>query len=766
MLIAVENRNSEIVTALVNRKVKVDVSDASGKDVLIIAIDNSDTDSIAALLKGGANPNALYEGEPIILKAINEENYSLLQLLIDSKVKVNIKNQEGIPLLYAATLENNTKLVEELIRGGARGHFHDKENRYPMDIALEKKNYEICLSLFDCPDSNKIKINEGRKYLIETVKNSDSKSLEKLLGYGMNPNEKDNDGNTLLMLALINEDLETIRILVANGAEGRLSNNKGETVKNYLVGTNFNIKYEIGKAIYHYTDEGVKTSIIILFSLITLYIIYLILSQIKAKNKWELLTCERNEFNETHSKSKNKEEKEPRKIFRIIHLFNKVLELDIPEKEKQILHTFFIFILQSIDPFFFVNEIYRNLFNKNYIVCVNNEFNIKEIRLDKENLKALKKFKKINLRYSILNYIFLLHSYLNIKITPRNYGTMLEYLSFAKQKNKKKVLKIMSRIENYRMMDSDTKTFDLEQNEYMVKQLFNIAVCATMSAGKSTFVNALLGNDCLPARNEATTAIITSVYDFDGMNNISGYCTNEKNLPVDISIDANLNQIDEWNNNSDGKHNRIFLQSDFDGISFANKITLIHDTPGTNNSSDDNHHKITFDFLQSHKMDAIIFVANGEHLCSTDENALLKELNEKVFKKLNIPVIFILNKVDSIDEEKESLSNAVVKYKEYLSEIGMKDPIVFPVSSKAARLLKMALKNKSDLFTESECDAFPSIVKKFTKRLNLSDVGEIASEAEEKILIDGESYEKSDLITALFHTGIHRIENEIEQIVK
>ena len=38
-----------------------------------------------------------------------------------------------------------------------------------------------------------------------------------------------------------------------------------------------------------------------------------------------------------------------------------------------------------------------------------------------------------------------------------------------------------------------------------------------MGAGKSTFINALLGCDVLPARNEATTAKITSVYDRDNM---------------------------------------------------------------------------------------------------------------------------------------------------------------------------------------------------------------------------------------------------------
>ncbi|MBO1929813.1 dynamin family protein [Providencia rettgeri] len=42
---------------------------------------------------------------------------------------------------------------------------------------------------------------------------------------------------------------------------------------------------------------------------------------------------------------------------------------------------------------------------------------------------------------------------------------------------------------------------------------FDAYVVATMSSGKSTFINAILGQDLLPAANEATTATIAHIFD-------------------------------------------------------------------------------------------------------------------------------------------------------------------------------------------------------------------------------------------------------------
>lgn len=231
-----------------------------------------------------------------------------------------------------------------------------------------------------------------------------------------------------------------------------------------------------------------------------------------------------------------------------------------------------------------------------------------------------------------------------------------------------------------------------KEERYCRYKTFNIAVCATMSAGKSTFVNALLGSDVLPARNEATTAKITTVYDKDGLDKVYGFCTKGKKI-VAKSDNVDLAVLNDWNNSPDIDH--VYLQSDLDRIANKNVIVTIHDTPGTNNSENDSHHDVTIEFLKVHKMDAVIYVSNAEQLATCDEFGLLSELYG-LTKKNEVPVIFVLNKIDSLDFEKESLENLIKTYSQIIRKVGFgANAKIIPVSAKRARFIKMLYKGKA-----------------------------------------------------------------------
>ncbi len=293
----------------------------------------------------------------------------------------------------------------------------------------------------------------------------------------------------------------------------------------------------------------------------------------------------------------------------------------------------------------------------------------------------------------------------------------------------------------------------------------NCVVCATMSAGKSTFVNALLGMDVLPARHGAATAKVTSVYDRDGEDGLVGFTEDSSGdlTDVDTAIDSSV--IDGWN--GDKGITRIFLQGDLDGIANEGFKVAVHDTPGTNNSGDRMHHSVTKKFLRESSPDVVVYVANAEQLCTTDEGDLLKELFSGVVCSHGTPVLFVLNKADSIDTEKESLAGLMERYKDFLTQIGFANPVVCPVSSKAARLIKMALKGRAECFSDSERDDFPLIARRFTKRLVFDEAmpHQEACHFPAQIAVDGEEYEASALCTALSHTGIKRIETELEKLL-
>ena len=86
---------------------------------------------------------------------------------------------------------------------------------------------------------------------------------------------------------------------------------------------------------------------------------------------------------------------------------------------------------------------------------------------------------------------------------------------------------IMNSSHNYLKESSENLIRNIKIiTNYMSLPIINVGIFATMSAGKSTFINALLDKDIIPARNEACTSKIISIRDNDSMNDkIFGYCS-------------------------------------------------------------------------------------------------------------------------------------------------------------------------------------------------------------------------------------------------
>ncbi len=329
------------------------------------------------------------------------------------------------------------------------------------------------------------------------------------------------------------------------------------------------------------------------------------------------------------------------------------------------------------------NDVLKYLLQQNYVE-------------GKKTCKTLKKCLKwllfFELQYycSVLEYIF--PSDENLAFV---FNFSVKHIEKFKQ-NVQKKLPVNSFIEKTYKNFIDFKE---QEEKYKTLSKKNIAVCATMSAGKSTFVNALLGRDVLPARSEATTVKITSVYDNDNSNSLIGFVDVNGKI-VDRCLDTNLSIINGWND--DSNVSRIYLQGNLDGIGNNGIIAALHDTPGTNYSGDNTHHDITLKFLTSNKFDALIYVANTTQLCTTDESIMLKEIYKNVVDKNKTPVIFVLNKADCLDPEKEDVTEIIERYRNYLEEIGFNNAMVYPLSSKSARILKMVRNDLSENLTGKE----------------------------------------------------------------
>jgi GTPase Era involved in 16S rRNA processing len=383
-------------------------------------------------------------------------------------------------------------------------------------------------------------------------------------------------------------------------------------------------------------------------------------------------------------------------------------------------------------------------------------------------------------RYLLIAEICYIHTLIKKPINPEIINDLCAWLSISESK-KTLIMQYaekyldpvwMMQVESIKRQKEVLETillfseFVKKETKYYQLPRKNVSMFSTMSSGKSTFVNALLGHDYLPTKNEVCTAKIVSISDIDHIDYCLGYAV--KNGKPVFCNNVNQNKILEWNN--DPKISAIRLEGNLDSISGKNVITVIHDTPGVNYSGNTYHKKITLEHLVDSQPDIIICLLDATQMHTTDFSGSLEELKKANSKGSNAEVIFVINKADNYDSEKESLKETIENTLVELNKYGFDNASVIPVSSRAARLFKMALHGKTD-FTENEIDDFVHYLRFFTNSENdfnrlvagitdeaIKDV-HYSSSGKTDIIVEEKSYKREQITKALLSTGIPIVEN-------
>lgn len=298
---------------------------------------------------------------------------------------------------------------------------------------------------------------------------------------------------------------------------------------------------------------------------------------------------------------------------------------------------------------------------------------------------------------------------------------------------------------------------------------FEIAVVATMSSGKSTLINAMLGQELLPARNEATTATLSYIHDDDEAKQFRCEYFDSNG----ISKEFNPVTLEHMNKLNDNCIPEIHLYGDIVGISSQRLKLVLTDTPGPNNSSNDEHKRHTFKLIKDSKYKPmILYVLNGTQLETNDDNMLLNEIADAMRaggRQASDRFIFVLNKADEFDPEKgESVTRMIEKTAKYLEKHGIKNPKIFPCSAYFAKIIRQYLSGKE--FTRKEKIDLQGNIALFIdeKDMHFPDMAPLSDSVREKINKQlEEAKEKNDEYgQALVHTGITAIEGAISEYLE
>lgn len=219
---------------------------------------------------------------------------------------------------------------------------------------------------------------------------------------------------------------------------------------------------------------------------------------------------------------------------------------------------------------------------------------------------------------------------------------------------------------------------------------FEVNVVATMSSGKSTLINALLGRKLMPAKNEATTATIVKIKDVDGMKNYSAVAYDKDHNFIKRYEKVTLKDMQALNDNGDVY--QIDIEGDIKFVSSDGMSLVLVDTPGPNNSRDIHHQEMTFKMLEDSDKSLVLFVMNGRQLGINDEKVFLDFIctnMKKGGKKTRDRYIFAVNQLDAFkpnpdDDGEDCIEKALTSVRDCLNERGIKDANIFPVSAGVA----------------------------------------------------------------------------------
>lgn len=235
----------------------------------------------------------------------------------------------------------------------------------------------------------------------------------------------------------------------------------------------------------------------------------------------------------------------------------------------------------------------------------------------------------------------------------------------------------------------------VEKNlQFMHQYPFRILVTATMSAGKSTFINALVGRKVAKSQNLACTSkihtIISKLYD-------DGYVYKDDG---DLNLDAKDSELLQDNplNLTNYLSTSVYFNSDLSGIRL-----MVKDSPGVNASDHSEHKNIAEGALKANDYDLLIYVMNATQLFTNDDDLHVNFIKENC---KGAKILFIVNKIDMIEPEVEKPLDIMGRVRRYLLSKNFSQPLICPLSSLAGLLVKRSRKQSLNRSEERQLYTF------------------------------------------------------------
>jgi len=291
---------------------------------------------------------------------------------------------------------------------------------------------------------------------------------------------------------------------------------------------------------------------------------------------------------------------------------------------------------------------------------------------------------------------------------------------------------------------------------------FEIAVLATMSSGKSTLINAMLGREIMPVKNMACTATITRIRDCDlKPGQYRARALDKDGGVVEDWAEVGPDEVAAYNARED--ISTIEIEGDIHNISSQYMRLVLVDTPGPNNALNKLHREDTIRFIKSEMKPMVLYIINGTQFGITDDSLLLDTVAESMKgkdKQLSDRFLFAVNRLDSFNPAKEDVGAVIEQTRQYLEDKGIKNPNVFPLSALIAKLARLQQSGIDIGMEEFELLKFQKVLQKYPQ-MNFMQYATLSKTARDSLnKLAAEAGEEGSL---LYSSGLPGIEVAINE---
>ena len=297
---------------------------------------------------------------------------------------------------------------------------------------------------------------------------------------------------------------------------------------------------------------------------------------------------------------------------------------------------------------------------------------------------------------------------------------------------------------------------------------FEVCVVATMSAGKSTLINSMLGSQLMPSKQEACTAIITRIKDVEDMATWQAEVYDKDNRLMESHNNLTYQTMERLN--SDEKVSTIRINGDIPFVKAEDVSLVLIDTPGPNNSRDPEHKRVQSEFLNKSCKSLVLYIMEGT-FGSDDDNNLLERVASSMKvggKQSKDRFIFVVNKMDGRNKNDGETEQTLERVRSYLKSHDIVNPNLFPAAALPA--LNIQMMQNGTLTDDDELDETEMKIRKLNRNESLhlekyaSLPAGIRGEINNHLQVAKDNSDTAE--EALIHTGIPSIEAAIRQYVQ